>query len=414
MNETLMIFSQSDSVEDREELVALAEAAQLHPAHLLTYREESISARTLIGKGKCQEVLDYLHEHPETEMVLFSTRLSSLQARELEKIFERPVLDSTDCILLIFQKRARTREARLQVESVLLQRQRNRLAGFYGRMERQRGNAMMRGTGEKQIDLDKRKIQTRLAQNAKELKKLKNQRDIQRRSRLASPLPIVALAGYTNAGKSTIMNHLLKLTGSDREKLVLEEDALFATLDTSLRLIELPYGQSFLLADTVGFIQHLPHELIEAFQSTLEDITLADLILHVTDASSPQNADHLRVASETLETIGAASLPQLPVYTHCDKAELAHPQADENRVCIDARSEADIAFLLETILDRQFGSWQTEELFLPWAQSHRMAQIRNLAEILQEEPGETGVQIRIRFRQKNGSRIQALLKNQSA
>lgn len=395
----ILVFCKEETDEQKEEMYDLLRTAGIQIKNTFYQNVKAVSRSTYIGKGKCEEIALYLADEQPIDTIVFSTDLSVMQVRELENIFDRQVLDRTDLILQIFMERARSAAARLQIESAQLQRQMNRLIGTNVHLTRQRGGVTNRGAGEKQLQLDKRLIKTRIAQINKELKKLSRQRETQRSNRLRSNLPIVALAGYTNAGKSTLMNKMLSLSGRSETKQVFQENLLFATLDTSVRIIELPYGQSFLLADTVGFLEDLPHELVQAFHSTLEDIRYASCILQIVNASSPRYLDNMKTTLETLEDIHASHIDRLVVYNQCDKTEIHHPALENGNVYISALSSNDVEFLIDQVCEQLYGPWTEEELFVAFNDFERQQKLRAYANILETQYEEDGMKVRFLIRQ---------------
>lgn len=402
----ILIFCQEETPEQKKEMRDLLDSAGIGIARVFEQNVKAVSRSTYIGKGKCEEIERFLQVDPSANVVVFSSDLSVMQARELERRFDRRVLDRTDLILHIFLEQAQSAAARLQIESALLRRQLNRLIGTNVHLTRQRGGVTNRGAGEKQLQLDKRLIKTRIAQIEKELARLQKQRDTQRASRLRASVPLVALAGYTNAGKSTVMNGFLRRFHAKDAKQVLQENRLFATLDTSVRLIEQPYGQSFLLVDTVGFLHDFPHELVRAFHSTLEDIQLATCVLHVVDASKPNYLDDIEATETTLEAIDAASIDRLVVFNQCDKTEIVHPAVHASQVYISALDPGDIDFLAGQVNERLFGEWVERETKIPYSDFSRYDTLRQTARILKTEEQEDGVLVRYQIRHRLEKNIQ--------
>jgi GTP-binding protein HflX len=248
------------------------------------------------------------------DTVIFDDELSPAQSRNLEEVFECKVLDRTSLILDIFAQRARTREGKLQVELAQLQHLLPRLTRFWGHLSRQKGGIGMRGDGETQLETDRRRVQDRIARISRELEEVRQHRQTQRVGRQRSLWPLASIVGYTNAGKSTLLN---QLTGAS----VLSEDMMFATLDPTTRRLRLPTNQNVLLTDTVGFIRKLPHRLVEAFKATLEEVVEAELLLHVVDVSHPQAEEQILAVNSVLEEIGAAGKPTLMVFNKVDRFE---------------------------------------------------------------------------------------------
>ncbi len=303
-----------------EEFADLARSAGASVAAVLTARIDRPNAATLIGSGKLDEV-KAAAEATGADLILVNHALSPGQERNLERALERRVVDRTGLILDIFSQRARSAEGKLQVELAQLKHMATRLVRGWTHLERQRGGSIgLRGPGETQLETDRRLLQKRLEQLQKRLDKVEVQRAQMRRARLRSELPRVALVGYTNAGKSTLFN---ALTGAE----AYAADQLFATLDPTVRRIELP-GGGVVLADTVGFVRDLPHELVAAFRSTLSEAREADLLLHVIDAADPLRDERIAQVDEVLREIGAGELPQLLVYNKIDRLEAVAPRLD--------------------------------------------------------------------------------------
>ena len=269
-------------------------------------------AGTFIGKGKADEFAQRCR-HADVDTVIFDDELSPAQSRNLEKVFNCKVLDRTTLILDIFAQRARTREGKLQIELAQLQHLLPRLTRFWGHLSRQKGGIGMRGgEGETQLETDRRRVQDRIARITRELEVVRRQRSTQRNARQRNHWALASIVGYTNAGKSTLLN---QLTGAA----VLAENKLFATLDPTTRRLRLPTNQNVLLTDTVGFIRKLPHSLVEAFKATLEEVVQADLLIHVVDISHPQAEEQIRAVDAVLNEIGAQGKPTLMVLNKIDQ-----------------------------------------------------------------------------------------------
>ncbi|UBB24025.1 GTPase HflX [Pseudoxanthomonas japonensis] len=332
-----------------EEFTDLARSAGASIAALLTARIDRPNPSTLIGSGKLEEV-KAAAEATGADLVLVNYPLSPGQERNLEKFLERRVLDRTGLILDIFAQRARSHEGKLQVELAQLKHMATRLVRGWTHLERQRGGSIgLRGPGETQLETDRRLLQKRVEQLQKRLEKVEVQRTQMRRARVRSELPRVALVGYTNAGKSTLFN---TLTGAE----AYAADQLFATLDPTVRRIELP-GGGVVLADTVGFVRDLPHELVAAFRSTLSEAREADLLLHVIDAADPLREERITQVDEVLQAIGAGDIPQLLVFNKIDRIEGAEPRHDQpneghERVWISARDGAGLDVLKEALAQK--------------------------------------------------------------
>ena len=293
----------------------------MEPVGTVTQRMEFVHKALYIGTGKVQEVRDAA-QALDAQLILINDTLTPSQIKNLQNELKTPVIDRTTLILNIFEMRARTREARLQVETAKLQYLLPRLVGMHEALTRQGGTSgsmSSRGAGEKKLELDRRHIEHRISELRKELDAISRERETQRKRRGQSRIPLVALVGYTNAGKSTIMNHMVERFVGDEEKKVLERDMLFATLDTTIRRINTGNNQDFLLTDTVGFIHKLPHGLVKAFHSTLEEIKGADLLLQVVDVSDPGYQEQMETTRETLRELGAGDIPMLIVFNKADR-----------------------------------------------------------------------------------------------
>ena len=331
----------------RESLDELAELAETAGTQIIGEGVQKMAvpvAATYIGPGKAEEFAKHCKEN-DVDTIIFDDELSPAQTRNLEKIFGCKIMDRTALILEIFGQRARTREGKLQIEHAQLKYLLPRLTRFWSHLSRQRGSTgSIGGEGESQLEADRRKLSERIEKIESELEKVVRQRETQRAGRQRSEWPLASIVGYTNAGKSTLLN---KLTGAA----VLAEDKLFATLDPTTRRLKLPTKQNVLLTDTVGFIKKLPHGLVEAFKATLEEVVQADLLLHVVDISHPQAEEQIDAVNTVLTEIGAAEKPVLMVFNKIDQmnGHDALPRLREkfpNAVSISAKTGEGIAPLL--------------------------------------------------------------------
>jgi GTP-binding protein HflX len=336
--------------EDLEEFEQLARSAGADPVATITGRRERPDSRYFVGSGKAQEIADSARAG-NAALILFDHPLSPSQQRNLERLSGVRVLDRSGLILDIFARRARSFEGKLEVELAQLKHQASRLVRGWTHLERQKGGIGMRGgPGETQLETDRRLLNARMRSVTHRLERLKQQRDTGREARAQIPVPSVALVGYTNAGKSTLFN---ALTGSE----VYIADQLFATLDPTVRRLRLPGGAAVVVADTVGFIRELPHELVAAFQSTLQEARAAHLLLHVVDASDPRRDEHQQQVDAVLAEIGAGAIPQLRVYNKIDRLGLdarLERGADGRPVAvwISAMAGLGLALLREAIGER--------------------------------------------------------------
>jgi len=303
-------FDQESNQEDLQEFVELVRSAGLKVMDIVTAKRHSPDPKFFIGKGKIEEIQS-VKEATEANVIIFNHNLSPTQERNIEKVAKCRVIDRIGLILDIFAQRAFTFEGKLQVELAQLRHLATRLVRGWTHLERQKGGIGMRGPGETQLETDRRLIRDRIKHIEKRLDKVGRQREQGRRSRKRANIKTVSIVGYTNAGKSTLFN---LLTEAD----VLAEDKLFATLDPTLRRVSLPQGSDVILADTVGFIRHLPHELVAAFRATLEESVEADILLHVIDAASERRDENIVQVWEVLSDIGANEIRTLEVYNKID------------------------------------------------------------------------------------------------
>lgn len=377
------------------EMRALLGALNLIPKETFIQNLEHPVPATYIGSGKVQEISDYI-KFEGADVVVFEDTLSPVQLRNLQKAFDIRILDRTGLILEIFSERARTREAKLQVESAKLQYMMPRLIGMWEAIGRQgggSGSTSNKGIGETQLELDRRWIGRRIAELRKELDEISHDRDIQRRKREKGNIPLVSLVGYTNAGKSTIMNAMLNMSGREEEKLVLEKDMLFATLDTSVRKISYEKNREFLLSDTVGFLDKLPHDLIKAFRSTLEEVKFADLLLFVVDISDEHYREKIEVTRKTIAELGAENIPCIYVMNKADMASerIIHPRIQDNRIFISAKNRKDIKELISFIEKTVWGNSRNYKITVPYTNGSLAAAIRSEGIINFEEYREDGI-----------------------
>lgn len=353
------------------ELASLAKACGREPAGVITQSLDAVNKPFYIGPGKVQEVKERAQELMAEE-VIFDNTLSPLQIRNLQKEIGLPVEDRTSLILDIFRERARSREAMLQVEAASLQYMLPRLAGLHDALGRQggtTGSMSNRGAGEKKIELDRRKLEHRLSELRRELKEIGQQRTTQRKKRTRSGIPRVALVGYTNAGKSTLLNALVEYSGQKEEKKVEAQDMLFATLDTTVRQITPEGCHTILLSDTVGFISGLPHQLVEAFHSTLEEALYADLLLQVVDCSDTHHKEHVKVTNETLKELGAGDIPMIYVYNKADKVQEEAdriPRVSKDRITMSAQDGTGLRELLELIEKKLTEQYRECDMVIPY------------------------------------------------
>ena len=374
-----------ESLDELEELVATAGASV---AIKILQRVESINPGHYIGSGKVQEIKELLEIHEATGVVC-DDELSPVQMRNLTEMLGTKVMDRTMVILDIFAQRARSREGKIQVEMAQLRYQYSRLTGFGQMLSRQGGGIGTRGPGEKKLESDKRHIRTRMELLQKEIEEVEKHRGLIRARREKNKLPVVAIVGYTNAGKSTLLN---VLSGSD----VYVQNQLFATLDPTTRAVELPSGTEVMFTDTVGFIRKLPHHLVKAFYSTLEEAKYADILLHVMDVSSPHMTTHSEVVYETLDKLQIKDIPIITVYNKIDQAPEVYPKDEKSdySVAISAKNNINTEELLQIIEDILYDEMQAFDLLLPYTEPEHLAFCHQHGERVEEECLNEGVSIK--------------------
>lgn len=382
-----------------EELKQLAKACYMEPVGTVIQRMEFVHKALYIGTGKVQEVRDAA-QALDAQLILFNDTLTPSQIKNLQDELKTPVIDRTTLILNIFEMRARTREARLQVETAKLQYLLPRLVGMHEALTRQGGTSgsmSSRGAGEKKLELDRRHIEHRISELRKELDAISRERETQRKRREQSRIPLVALVGYTNAGKSTIMNHMVERFVGDEEKKVLEKDMLFATLDTTIRRINTGNNQDFLLTDTVGFIHKLPHGLVKAFRSTLEEIKGADLLLQVVDVSDPGYQEQMETTKETLRELGAGDIPMVIAFNKADRLfENPYPRtAGTNKIYISAWQPESIELLVKEIIRRVYADYEEIQLLIPYEKGSIVSYLQENAQILEQTYEPEGTRMRV-------------------
>ena len=353
-----------------KELHNLVKACDMDPVVRVDQNLSCINAAYYIGSGKVGEIREAV-ETLYVDYVIFNDTLSPSQLKNLQREIDVPVWDRTYLILEIFSRRARTKEAKMQVESARLQYMLPRLMGLRDSLGRQggaSGSLSNKGSGEKQIELDRRKIEGRISELRRELERMEQEREVQRRKRTQGTYPQAALVGYTNAGKSTLLNKLVELSSGKEEKMVMAKDMLFATLDTTVRKISLSGSQDFLLSDTVGFISRLPHSLVKAFRSTLDEIRYADLLLHVVDFSDEHYKEQIEVTEETLKELGAGDIPRIYIMNKADSVmeEETLPKISDNRIYMSAKYGIGIPELMRMMEKILFSEYQEAQFLIPY------------------------------------------------
>lgn len=371
-----------------DELGELVKTAGAEVAGQMIQLRDAVHPGIYIGSGKLDE-LKWLVWEKEADGIVCDDELSPSQINNLEEVLDCKIMDRTLVILDIFAARASTKEGKIQVELAQLKYRQSRLTGLGKSLSRLGGGIGTRGPGEKKLEMDRRLIKSRIAQLNRELADVRRHREVTREQRNRNHMPVCALVGYTNAGKSTLLN---TLTGAA----VLEEDKLFATLDPTTRVLNLPGGQKILLTDTVGFISKLPHNLIEAFRSTLEEAKYADVILHVADLSNPQMDEQMYVTYETLEELGVLNKTVITVFNKCDKAGddlLIRDFKSDVRVVVSAKTGQGLDTLKEILEDWIREQRMEIKRLYPYAEAGKIQMIRAYGEVTKEEYQAEGIYI---------------------
>lgn len=397
-----------------EELKSLAKACFMEPVGMITQKMESVNNSLYVGTGKVKEIREMI-DLLEVDVVIFDDTLTPSQLRNLQKELDIPILDRTTLILDIFETRARTREARLQVESAKLKYLLPRLVGMHKALTRQGGTSgsmSSRGAGEKKLELDRRRIEHRIAELSRELEEVSRERQVQRKKRRNAKIPLAALVGYTNAGKSTIMNAMIDAYALEQDKKVLEKDMLFATLDTIVRRIDTGNNRDFLLSDTVGFIHRLPHGLVKAFHSTLEEVLNADLLIQVVDCSDPYYREQMNTTKQTLTELNAGKIPMITVFNKADKCEgkVAYPYiTGGDKIYLSAKEPSSIKLLTDMILDKVYSEYVEAGFLIPYEKGNVLSCFMEHAHVLRQEYTERGTFIETRCHKADRNKYEEYL-----
>ena len=394
--------STADTDASLDELAQLVDTAGADALDRVVQTRERPDPAFFVGKGKVAEILD-ASLAVDSDTVVFDDELSPAQQFNLERMLERSALDRTAVILDIFAQHATSAEGKAQVELAQLRYRLPRLRGKKN-FSQQAGGIGTRGPGETQLEVDRRRLLRRMHKLERDLDRITERRANQRKARRRSPFKTVSIVGYTNAGKSSLLR---RLTGAE----VAVEDRLFATLDPTTRRLQLPGGEQILITDTVGFVKKLPHQLVEAFKSTLEVAASADLLVHVVDASSVDPDAHMTAVAEVLAEIGGAEVPQLIVFNKADQAEDGERlrAANPGSVLASAVTGEGIDDLLIALGDRLRAATRTYELFIPWARGDALAAAHREGEVLDEVSEEEGMRLTVRLEASSASRLREFI-----
>lgn len=390
-----------------EELENLTDTAGADVAAIMTQKRQRPDTVSYVGKGKVEELKAAINEL-QADLVIFDGELSPVQQRNLENLLDIKIIDRTSLILDIFAMRAHSREGILQVELARLEYKLPRLTGKGQELSRQGGGIGSRGAGEQKLELDRRHIRRRISEIERHLEEVKRTRELHRAQRKKTGIPTVSLVGYTNAGKSTLFNTIYMHLNHEEEEQVEAENKLFKTLDITTRKMELENGWEWLLSDTVGFIQNLPHKLVKAFRSTLEEAVHADLLLHVIDSSSPERDEQIKTVDSVLKELGAIERPIIKVYNKADQIEIK-PYLSEDDVFVSAKTGAGIPELIDLIQKKLFSAAKVFSFILPYHQSLLMSKLHRLGDVTEKEELEEGWKLTFRLGEEDFGRLRSEL-----
>ncbi|MBK8576251.1 MAG: GTPase HflX [Elusimicrobia bacterium] len=408
MERTVIVGVRLKGGDERAELASLEELKRLLETAgglaVATVVQERVrrDVATVVGVGKVEEIADIVRRE-KLSSVVFDEELSPSQQMNLQELIPAKIIDRTRLILDIFAQRARTREGKLQVELAQMNYLLPRVTERFGRFEQQTGGIGTRGPGERKLEISQRRLRDRIVRLKREIEGVRHQRSLQRGNRRRTSLPLVSIVGYTNAGKSTLLNALRTSRALD----VLADDKLFATLDPTTRRVKLPGGRLALFVDTVGFIQRLPHHLVAAFHATLEEARDSDFMVHVIDSANPAWPDQKRVVEEVLKTLGADTLPRLDVFNKSDVLTPAQRALArrEGRLLVSARSGDGLARFLSLIETRLEVGLAQRVFVLPHNRRDLLPMIYGVGRILSEKPAPGGTRFRLKLDEKIGARF---------
>lgn len=377
-----------------EELKNLAEACCIETVFIIIQKANEINNAFYVGSGKVKEIKMACNTY-DADIVIFNNELSPAQIRNLENELDIKVIDRSLLILDIFAKRANTKESILEVELAQLRYMLPRLQGLRKSLSRQGGGFNAKGPGEKKIELDRRHIEGEISKLKNEIAKINRSKETQKRRRLNENIPLVALVGYTNAGKSATMNTILSKYMNSEEKLVYEENMLFATLNTSVRRVKLKSNQEFLLSDTVGFVSDLPHHLVNSFKSTLNEVLDATLLLHIVDISNPFYKSQIDTTNEVLASLGADHINTIYVFTKSDKLTEEFFPPYPNSILISNKNLENIDLLMNTIKDTLYPDNEILDLFIPYEKASLLSILERKACIYKKSHNDLGTIVKV-------------------
>ncbi|CUS25716.1 GTP-binding protein HflX [Paucilactobacillus oligofermentans DSM 15707 = LMG 22743] len=392
--------SQTSFEYSMNELAELVKANNMEVKDKLVQNLDRPNAATYFGKGKVEELAEAARA-ADVHTIVTNDELSPSQIRNLEAATGARLLDRTALILEIFAKRAQSKEAKLQVEIAQLKYRLPRLRTSANQSLDQQtgaggGSFTNRGSGETKLEMNRRTIENSIAHLRGELDEINKSAVTRRQQRIKNEMPMVALVGYTNAGKSTVMNGLVRNYGVDEDKQVFEKDMLFATLDTSVRRLTLPDQKEFLLSDTVGFVSKLPHNLVESFKSTLAEASQADLLLQVIDYSDPHHQEMMKTTADTLEAIGIKDIPMINIFNKADKMEISYPTMEgENQIIMSAIQPESLDMLTDLIKKIIFKDFVTTTLLIPFTEGNVVAYLNEKANVINTDYVANGTQIEV-------------------
>lgn len=379
-----MIDAAIDTSEEAiQETCDLIAACNMELLDILRQRVKEVNHLSYIGSGKVDEFKTLLCSY-NADIIIFQQALTSLQANYLSETWNIAVIDRSELIIEIFESRSHTQEAKLQVRKAKMEKQQSRLIGKTKSLGRQ-GGGRNKGSGEKQLELNRRLLRQRIRECEGQIQALKKQHTLQYQRRLKQRIPVIALIGYTNAGKSTLFNALLSQSAQPQNKQVLAKDCLFATLDTAMRRIPLPYAPDVLIVDTVGFVSNLPHELIDAFHATLDEVRHADLLLHIINHSSSMRQAQIEATLSTLNTLQAQTIPRMDVFNKCDLSDITYPKYHSDALYISAKQHNSITFLSDQIAEALYGKKESVTFMLPHEESTQLASILACMQLTKQE-----------------------------